>query len=660
MGIDKIRGCFGKIKDFFTKDEGTRVTFQNRTYTFQRGKTWERLHPNKFFDNLEYLGGFAINAFKDLVGIEATVINSNQDPDSEIESSANNAENQTTAEKTRNLSRAVLFSATHSSTTNTSDDDSTTRSSVTNRSLSQPTTVPTPAQTSPSPSTQTSTPTFSSRNSLSNSGSFSSLSSISELDHSFAANKTPESTSTLASADSQQLQNPASVTDRADGPITSSDLNRPTNEASNINSAGSMPQAAVQTPSLTPPQQPNFVPGKWIFYTPIRGRNISLLSSDNINKVPQEYREGFRQYLSSAQTPMMQTNSENTMWAYVSKKGVFKCKITTKTLGEGNYGVVYQVQTLYRSDQSLKPKQKVMKIGIEEKGKTELLRAQHVMNKIYPNGKKSPSIPGLIGYSKLKEGNEDNPYMNMDLYRGGDLFHYLQRRRDIDFHDKLQMAHTLACGASYLHKIGLGPCDIKSQNCLCDEKGNIVLSDLDSSAIYDKHEIYSKIVKIKQFLPLEGKSNKELDRFYELVDSLRYDLGFVRTWGWESVEAKQLDGEIEAYCELPGSLNEQQVLADIEGWIERAKKLDSWSFGITLTEIFFGEQSALDINFWKQDPSFVDKEITRLCRSSGLDPAVTEVLKGLLKPDPKARMSLSDAKDKLETALKQNSPPMTL
>jgi hypothetical protein len=56
MALEKLRNGFGKIHDFFTTSEGTSVTYQSRTYTFQRSKP---------LDNLKFLGSLIKNVVKD-------------------------------------------------------------------------------------------------------------------------------------------------------------------------------------------------------------------------------------------------------------------------------------------------------------------------------------------------------------------------------------------------------------------------------------------------------------------------------------------------------------------------------------------------------------------------------------------------------------------
>ncbi|GAB4843295.1 CBL-interacting serine/threonine-protein kinase 7 [Ancistrocladus abbreviatus] len=81
-------------------------------------------------------------------------------------------------------------------------------------------------------------------------------------------------------------------------------------------------------------------------------------------------------------------------------------------------------------------------------------------------------------------------YLVMELAKGGDLFEKLARRADHRFPEPCarRYFHQLVSALHYCHQNGVAHRDMKPQNILLDQEGNLKISDFGLSAVVD-HEI---------------------------------------------------------------------------------------------------------------------------------------------------------------------------
>lgn len=88
----------------------------------------------------------------------------------------------------------------------------------------------------------------------------------------------------------------------------------------------------------------------------------------------------------------------------------------------------------------------------------------------------------------LKDIFTDNNkiYMIMELFEGGDIYLHLQKMKRFNEDQVKFMAAQIAMGIGHLHKDNFMHRDLKLENILVKNDGNVVLSDYSLSRSYDE------------------------------------------------------------------------------------------------------------------------------------------------------------------------------
>ena len=147
-----------------------------------------------------------------------------------------------------------------------------------------------------------------------------------------------------------------------------------------------------------------------------------------------------------------------------------------KLLGKGSFAKVYYARSVSTH--------KSVAIKVIDKSKTHPSMEPRIIGEVaamrrlnHPNILKIHEV--LATKSKI--------YLVMELAKGGDLFGKLSRRPDHRFPEPLarKYFHQLISALHYCHQNGVAHRDVKPQNLLLDEDGNIKVSDFGLSAVVE-------------------------------------------------------------------------------------------------------------------------------------------------------------------------------
>ncbi|CAO2826217.1 unnamed protein product [Amaranthus hypochondriacus] len=147
-----------------------------------------------------------------------------------------------------------------------------------------------------------------------------------------------------------------------------------------------------------------------------------------------------------------------------------------KLLGKGSFAKVYHARSVSTH--------KSVAIKVIDKSKTHPSMEPRIIGEVaamrrlnHPNILKIHEV--LATKSKI--------YLVMELAKGGDLFGKLSRRPDHRFPEPLarKYFHQLISALHYCHQNGVAHRDVKPQNLLLDEEGNIKVSDFGLSAVVE-------------------------------------------------------------------------------------------------------------------------------------------------------------------------------
>ncbi|CAO2816481.1 unnamed protein product [Amaranthus hypochondriacus] len=157
-------------------------------------------------------------------------------------------------------------------------------------------------------------------------------------------------------------------------------------------------------------------------------------------------------------------------------KTILEKYLQGKLLGKGSFAKVYHARSIST--------QKSVAIKVIDKSKTHSSMEPRIVGEVaamrrlnHPNILKIHEV--LATKSKI--------YLVMELAKGGDLFGKLSRRPDHRFPEPIarKYFHQLISALHYCHQNGVAHRDVKPQNLLLDEEGNIKVSDFGLSAVVE-------------------------------------------------------------------------------------------------------------------------------------------------------------------------------
>lgn len=147
-----------------------------------------------------------------------------------------------------------------------------------------------------------------------------------------------------------------------------------------------------------------------------------------------------------------------------------------RLLGRGNFGKVYQARSLFQNDcqdvaVKIIDKNKTINVDME----TRIIREISAMKRLqyHPNVIKIHEV--MASKTKI--------YLVVELATGGELFSKISGRRRLRESAARKYFQQLVSALNFCHKNGVTHRDIKPQNLLLDDKGNLKISDFGLSAL---------------------------------------------------------------------------------------------------------------------------------------------------------------------------------
>jgi len=206
--------------------------------------------------------------------------------------------------------------------------------------------------------------------------------------------------------------------------------------------------------------------------------------------------------------------------------------------------------------------------------------------------------------------------MKLPRMNGGNLVEEIKRRKSQNlFYSESELIkhfYALVCGVDYLHKKKIFHGDIKVNNILLDDEGNMKLSDIGSAKSIEDEDLFDMF---------SGSDGAVLYKAPEIIKHER------------ALQESDLKIEDERKAFLMESLLKKENLF----------LADAWSLGLTLLEICLLKVRLVHLN----DPEERLQKL-RAETSQRYQSGILNLLFGLLKVDPKERLRVSTVKLRLE------------
>jgi hypothetical protein len=528
MSFEKLRNGFDKIQDFFTTGEGTSVTYQSRTYTFQRSKP---------FDNLKFLGSIIKNVVKDAFKTKDEVKTPVTSNDS----------------KSPSNSGAIPQDDTTTITATTS----TTTSSIAAPILSP---VQSPVQSQSS------------------------------------------NTQAVSTATTQYQPIPDLSTQTSPAPATPADFQ------SIVPASVPVPQPASDSVNQSDAELQEIM----VKVNKLAGKTFK----------PEQF-----QAAASQLKKIRENQPEARVFAYKGKRGELKVKVYSNLLGEGGSATAYQIDTLFRAHQkSFKTKVYKEPLSNDDVANATIEKGIAVRDQLYSTNPKVV-VTGLLPYWKVKSMDKSKTKTAiLPLYKGGSV-KKLVEHNGLSPDQKNKMVKDTLNGCKYAHSKGVYLTDIKPDNMFVDEKGNVVLADLDSAMIVSKVKSERKRFK---------KTHFDINNNLYINPAITLDYCNVS-------EIESFNNKIDSYFENP--INKQAELNTISKLENTLGAIDSFALGLSYAEIFLGRVVKEDLAHL-QDLKLTPDELQSLKAeliTKGATPQTAEVIIGLLNPDPQKRLTVEQA-----------------
>ncbi|KAL9226976.1 hypothetical protein vseg_002729 [Gypsophila vaccaria] len=147
-----------------------------------------------------------------------------------------------------------------------------------------------------------------------------------------------------------------------------------------------------------------------------------------------------------------------------------------RVLGRGSFAKVFQARSMIDN--------KSVAIKVIDKLKTQPSIYPRIVGEVA--AMRRLDHPNILRLHEVM-ASKTNIYLVMDLAKGGDLFGKLSRRRDHRLPEALARRYftQVVSALHYCHRHGVAHRDIKPQNLLLDEEGNIKVADFGLSAIVE-------------------------------------------------------------------------------------------------------------------------------------------------------------------------------
>jgi len=281
------------------------------------------------------------------------------------------------------------------------------------------------------------------------------------------------------------------------------------------------------------------------------------------------------------------------------------------SLGEGFYGEVFPYEKNPGDNKWVVKRTKAKKIE-------DLLRCLPEI--VLGFSCDHPCIVPVKGYSIQPKDKKYYIHMKLPRMMGGNLAEELRRRKAGNAYytesELIRHFYALASAVDYLHNKKIFHGDIKINNVLLDEKGNVKLSDIGSAKYVPDEDLYN---------PMTGAQGAENYKAPEIVEYQR----LLANYNLKTEEEKKANP-------MENTLKKDSLFL-----------ADSWSLGLTMLEICLLQPTK--VNPHASLPLIMEslQKKGQEARSRYQD-TVMDLIFDLLKAAPKERLQVSAVKKKLE------------
>lgn len=173
-----------------------------------------------------------------------------------------------------------------------------------------------------------------------------------------------------------------------------------------------------------------------------------------------------------------------------------------KVLGTGAYGKVLLVRD--KTTQKLYAQKQLKKASIvmESRRLEQTMSERQILESI-----RHPYIVRL----QYAIQDSDKLYLILQYAPGGELFTHLASERMFDEDVAAFYTAQIACALTHLHKSGIVYRDLKPENCLLDEKGNLLLTDFGLSKVAEDGSTCKSLLGTPEYIAPEVLLGKEYD-----------------------------------------------------------------------------------------------------------------------------------------------------
>jgi len=230
-----------------------------------------------------------------------------------------------------------------------------------------------------------------------------------------------------------------------------------------------------------------------------------------------------------------------------------------------------------------------------------------------------PCIVPVKGYSVHNEGKKYYVHMKLPRMKRSLIDEFKEKRASKAYYSQENLVkyfYALVCGLDYLHNKKIFHGDIKLNNILLDEKGDLKLSDIGSAKYVPEEDYYSILTG----------ANGTQD--YKAPEVIRYEKE-LREYNRKNEEEKQA-------TPLSFSLKKESLFL-----------VDSWSLGLVMLELALLELKPINPH---QSTEQIQEELLKMRKKAQekYEGSLLELLFGLLNVDITKRLKVSYVKKCLE------------
>jgi len=233
-----------------------------------------------------------------------------------------------------------------------------------------------------------------------------------------------------------------------------------------------------------------------------------------------------------------------------------------------------------------------------------------------------PCLVLTKGYAIQTKDRKHSIYLKLPRMNGGNLADELQRRKEAEKYlsesELVKHFYRLLCGVEYLHHKKIFHGDIKINNILLDDKGNVMLSDIGSAKYIPEEDSYNRATHPR------GAEN------YKAPEIIQHE----RDYKSDDEDEKENDSK-------------KNILRKDDLFLA-----DSWSLGLAILEMCLLKPTKVN----PRDPIpliIEDLQKKRREAKKRYKETLIDIIFDLLKIDPKERLKVSAVKKKLEENCKE-------